>query len=541
MNKNLRILLAFTLFAVCAASSAAWFTYSVARKSLEESARNNLTLARETKKRQIQSLFEQLRKQIIWDASNGLYNPKTSGPQHLGVVKRQILLCSPLFPALPKAAAHAAQETCSKNSVDAENFTLLTDFITTDHGSVAFLFARIGNANSLAPRQILLYEFSANALNNIMIAAESWPHEGFGRSGETYIVGSDLLMRTNSRFAVENLSAFLKHLSTENVPDTVINRIKQSGSTALTFPVNTQAAREALSGKTDTNTLRDYRNILVLSSFTPLQIPDVHWALLSEIDYDEAFSAVTQLRGTLLLYTAILAFAFLLLGSLLARAIATPLDNLARQALEISEGIQRRIGHDLHDDLAQKIVGISLLAKASAKVLKQNDKTSADEFERLASLADEAVQTARKLARGLSPVPLLKHGLADALVVLATETETKHPNIKVEADILQFLPSLTDEESLHLYRIAQEAISNAIQHGNPSHIQLSFLCEHDYCTLVVDNNGAPFMNSQSSDGMGLSIMAMRSRAVGGVLEVHVLPSGWTQVRCQLKCSRRVSK
>lgn len=384
----------------------------------------------------------------------------------------------------------------------------------------------------------MVYEVSGEILNSMMIAAESWQSEGFGRSGETYIVGEDFLMRTNSRFAVENLDGFLSHLKSLEVDNSTLKKIRHSGSTVLTLPVTSIAAKEALLGGTGTKILRDYRNVQVLSSYTQIQIPGVKWVLLSEIDLSEALSSIIVLRSNLTLYTAILALVFLFIGSILSRAIASPLNRLARQALAMSEDLQRRIGHDLHDDLAQKLVGISLLAKASANDIRQSDSLSAADIDRLAKLADGAVQTARQLARGLSPVPVLRDGLCAALAQLASEMEASSAGVKIIAQVANSLPEMGEEKSLHLYRIAQQAISNAIKHGQPHEIVILASCEKEMFSLSVSNDGTPFSARDNDKGMGLAIMAMRSRTLGASFAIDVRPDGWTEVRCKFRILKR---
>ncbi len=245
-----------------------------------------------------------------------------------------------------------------------------------------------------------------------------------------------------------------------------------------------------------------------------------------------------NLKTNLILYTAILALCFLFVGALLARSVARPLDKLARQALGMAESLQRRIGNDLHDDLAQKIVGISFLAKAYGSESRQKKSDGAEHFDRLATLADGAVQTARDLARGLSPVSLLRHGLGDALVALAAETEERSSGVLVKPQISSDIPLLEEEYSLHLYRIAQEAISNAVKHGAPSEIIVSLSFENGSILLSVANNGRSFATNDGENGMGLAIMAMRSRSIGASFSVTTRPDDWTEVRCDFRTGGR---
>lgn len=522
LGNDLRVLAIFTIFAVGAASSSGWFAYHIAGQSLEKAARNTLTLGRETKRRLLEDFFHAVRQEILRDAQR-----QGQPPTHLGVSSREQWECAQLPDEMPQAVLRSARTACASTAPEA---TFLTDLVRHQGFTGAFLFTP---APDTVDRRLLVYRIPSATLDRMMLAAADWSSEGFGRSGETYVVGSDGLMRTNSRFAVEDLRGFLAQLT--QTPQGIRNAIAATGSTVLMLPVRTEASLAAFSGLTDTRVVQDYRGVKALSAFTPLQIDGVRWALLSEIDHSEAFAAVTELRMNLLLLTAILTLVFLLIGSLLTRAIARPLDHLARRALGLSESLQQRIGHDLHDDLAQQLVGTALLARTTEQALA--GKPEANEVQRIAELLDGAIQTTRKLSRGLSPVPVLAHGLGDALTQLAGETEER-TGVRTRLHISNAQPALQEDTALHLYRITQEAISNAIRHGGAANIVVTLATTGSECRLTVANDGKPHTPPDSHDGIGLAIMAMRARTLNGTLTIRNRDDGWVEVVCRHPLPRR---
>ena len=148
-------------------------------------------------------------------------------------------------------------------------------------------------------------------------------------------------------------------------------------------------------------------------------------------------------------------------------------ERLEKDVLEISEREQRRIGHDLHDGLGQHLTGTALAGQVLAERLSAHDLPEAADAERIIGLLEDAIELTRSLARGLSPVALDADGLTNALTELAVQTTSQF-----------YLPCTfrargsrrnwtIPTAATHLYRIAQEAIGNAIRHGRPNRIDIA--------------------------------------------------------------------
>ena len=150
--------------------------------------------------------------------------------------------------------------------------------------------------------------------------------------------------------------------------------------------------------------------------------------------------------------------------------------DLEKRMLEIGDAEQRRIGHDLHDGLGQHLTGIALLARRLEQRLAAEDSPRLEEAAKISALARGAVEWTHDLCRSLSPPALETRGLAEALRELASNAETLF-NIQcrfVQHDEFVFRDV---RAGVHLYRIAQEAISNAVKHGHATQVQLSLSSE----------------------------------------------------------------
>jgi PAS domain S-box-containing protein len=207
----------------------------------------------------------------------------------------------------------------------------------------------------------------------------------------------------------------------------------------------------------------------------------------------------------------------------------TERNRLEKEILEISERERRRFGQDLHDDLCQRLSGISMMSKALAKKLRQDNVTAAEEADNVADLMAAAVSEARTLARGLHSVELDSSGLTAALRELAI---TLNLQIGCELEIQEPVSVADSATALHLYRIAQEATANVVRHATAEHLVIKLARKKSTVILTVKDDGAGFARSFSrSHGMGLHIMGYRARLVGGSLSIKTKRGRGTTITC----------
>ena len=150
----------------------------------------------------------------------------------------------------------------------------------------------------------------------------------------------------------------------------------------------------------------------------------------------------------------------------------------------------------------------------------------------------EAGSQAHTLARGLLPVPDEPTGLLSALRELA-DNISKLFRVQCQFQYDRAICLKSGSIATHLYRIAQEAISNAIRHGHAGHIQLSLFCRQDVLHFSIQDNGRGMPSeTKRHKGMGLSVMEYRARAIGGTFEIHAAPGRGTIVSCDLPLSEK---
>ncbi|HEY7697625.1 MAG TPA: PAS domain S-box protein, partial [Vicinamibacteria bacterium] len=211
---------------------------------------------------------------------------------------------------------------------------------------------------------------------------------------------------------------------------------------------------------------------------------------------------------------------------------------LQREILEISNREQQRLGHDLHDGVAQQLMGIALLCRVLQKQLEKEARPEAEQASQIEKLVEDALSQTRSLARGLAPVEIDAGGLEAALEDMARRVERLH-GVRCQFRCERRLTIGSRAETLHLYRIAQEAVSNALRHANPTRISidLSSVNGRRRLTVVDDGKGivpdtAPSWNQRGMEGMGLHIMHYRARMIDAILDIRPAPGKGTMVSCE---------
>ena len=196
------------------------------------------------------------------------------------------------------------------------------------------------------------------------------------------------------------------------------------------------------------------------------------------------------------------------------------------ELLTIAGREQARIGHDLHDTLGQQLAGISFLTQSLVHSLQKEDSRSAAAAREIRGLLSDAVEHTRHIAHGLTPVAMVDEGLGAALERLADDIAHLF-GVTCSAAGTD-IPVADNTVATHLYRIAQEAVSNARRHGAATSINLKLTrCDHQG-TLLITDDGRGFDTDNAdpaSDGMGLRVMRYRAESVGGELAVSSTPQG----------------
>lgn len=208
-------------------------------------------------------------------------------------------------------------------------------------------------------------------------------------------------------------------------------------------------------------------------------------------------------------------------------------ERLEKELLEVSEREQRRIGRDLHDNLCQHLTGTALAGQVLAEKLATKSLTEASEADNVVRLVEAGIQMARDLARGIYPVEMEAEGLMAALQELAAKTAQW---TKVSCVFEHEAPVFIDDATAatHLYRIAQEAVSNAVRHGRATRIVISLSEQNGMLTLSVEDDGVGLPDGwQRGQGLGTRIMAHRAAMIGAAFSMAPNPTGGTYIKCSL--------
>jgi PAS domain S-box-containing protein len=208
---------------------------------------------------------------------------------------------------------------------------------------------------------------------------------------------------------------------------------------------------------------------------------------------------------------------------------------LERELLEISERERRGFAHELHDGLGQQLGGIAYLSNVLREKLRERAAPEAADAARVSALMRSAIEQVRRVARGLSPIRPQPEGLMDALRDLAQQTRELF-GVRCVFQCGQPVSVHDAELAANLFRIAQEAVNNALKHAQPQRITVRLVQEKNSISLTVLDDGRGISPvSPTRKGLGLRIMHYRSGLIQGTLTVRPRPKRGTEVICAAPC------
>ena len=202
-----------------------------------------------------------------------------------------------------------------------------------------------------------------------------------------------------------------------------------------------------------------------------------------------------------------------------------------REVIDICAREQRRIAYDLHDGVGQQLVGIALCAKLLEEQLRGERPSEANKAGMIVKLVNDAARQARLTARNLEGAD----GVGDLKTALQSLAISMSRNCSVKATVTAEGSSLpiSPPVAAQLYRIAQEAVHNAVEHGAAREVQINLTFNHETMVLTIRDNGKGFPSNANGKGMGLRIMRYRAQCIGGSCDVQSSSEG-TVVRCRVR-------
>lgn len=395
-------------------------------------------------------------------------------------------------------------------------------------------------------------------LDNFMLEVD--PGNGLGYSGETYLAGSDYLMRSQSRF-IHN-SVMKTHVMTTPV------------SRALK---NEQGVMQAY----------DYRGIVVLSSFGRIKTEGLNWAIVAELDYEEATASIYSIRNNILLLTVFTALLFFIITYIISSRITKPIKKLKKAAVELGEGRlsslvgiesddeigelaeafnsmavilhekdealkaerisrlksaidgqdqeRQRLSRELHDGIGQSMIAIRLRLAAIETGLPEKLKQN---YQSVISLTDSLIDEVRAISNALMPPALAEFGLMPAIRNLCYNlTETNGIKTVLDGEIPAQV--LGRKARLYIFRILQESLNNAAKHAEATEITISAKAENHLLSISITDNGKGF-DQQSScvlKGHGLNNIRERASLLKGEASILSIQGEGTTVKIEIPINK----
>ena len=215
--------------------------------------------------------------------------------------------------------------------------------------------------------------------------------------------------------------------------------------------------------------------------------------------------------------------------------------HLEHEILDLSERERQAFGHELHDVVCQDLTSIAIAGHMLTKKLQARDMIEARDAHEIAGMVDRALTKARSVARGFFTAGFDVMGLAEALRETVRNVEER-TRVRCEVNWQENLVILNEDVVMHFFRIAQEAIQNAVKHAAPSQIEVSLKRIDGTVQLAIEDNGNGVpLSSKPPKGLGLRIMAYRAGIIGGELKIESPSNGGTRIICSIPAEKLSQK
>ncbi|MDH5764710.1 MAG: response regulator [Gammaproteobacteria bacterium] len=216
---------------------------------------------------------------------------------------------------------------------------------------------------------VLIAQVSQKRINNIMTSGQTWESKGLGKTGETYLVGSDYLMRSDSRFLIEEKADFIRRLNEHDVKEDIVSRINEHNTTIMLLPVVSESVRRGIRGEEGTQIIEDYRGEKVLSSFSALNIKGLEWVIVSEIDVEEVMAPVIHLKNVMVVSTAIIVMFIVAMATVMGIRFTYPIIYLLNACSDFGRGVMSLLPLVNRNDEFKQLGEVMI--QADRRIMKQ--------------------------------------------------------------------------------------------------------------------------------------------------------------------------
>ncbi|WP_045113207.1 PAS domain-containing protein [Microscilla marina] len=280
----------------------------------------------------------------------------------------------------------------------------------------------------------LVFELSTKEIDRTMTNEHKWTEVGLGKTGESYIVGRDSKMRNDARAMIEDPKAFLKLLTKLKLNAGDLEKMKQFQSSILFQEIKTEAVKDAYLGRVDAKIATDYRNQRVLTSYTPLKIPDLEWFLVTQIDEKEVMQPMDSFARKAYQGVLILLIIILVITLLLSKNLSSPIKQLLEGTKNIQQG---KLDTEVQVTSKDEIGDLAHSFNQMAQNIKEKNESLDEKRQKL-----ETSNTALEARQWLS------NGVIEFLPVL----QRNDHNIEAMAeDILNHLTQYVDATQAAMY------------------------------------------------------------------------------------------
>lgn len=298
---------------------------------------------------------------------------------------------------------------------------------------------------------VLVFQMPIDTINEIMTYHGKWREDGLGESGESFLVGPDGLMRSQARMLVENKEEYLKLLATFGVPEKQVDRIATTESSAGQQPIDSTHASQALAGKKGFIATENHLGSTVFAAYTPIDILGTQWALISEINKQEALFEVHALESTLYQAAALTGVVIIAIAIICAWVIASsinkPIANLTKRITSIAKNhdLTMRLDASGKDEIAQLSSSMNTMLDDFMTVIKGADATvkalgdaSADIQQNIHSMRGEVDQQASNSSQVATAATEMNASISEVANFANTASESSEnvvQSVRQSADV----------------------------------------------------------------------------------------------------------
>lgn len=401
-----------------------------------------------------------------------------------------------------------AQSASNKDFVKLEDFQ---SYAPSYNAAASFIASPIYDGDEKIG--VLVFQMPLDTINDIMTSKQKWSDMGLGDSGETYIVGADFKLKSQSRFLLEDRENYLQQLETLGIDQATIQQIQNTGSAIGLQEIKTHGTEAALSGKTDIEMFSDYRGVSILSAYRPLQIEGVQWVILSEIDVAEAFASINSLLLQYGISLLVLMLVFITAGFLLSARVLRQIGGDPAEIVKITNEVANG-NLDLEFDNTTKDIGIQGAIKRMVDSLNGAFLEVVSASDELARGANRLLASSQSMATGASTQASALEEISASMHSLATQTEDNAKNATQVHDLAATTSDTAEEGNEKMGQMVQSMSGINDSSKNISKI-IKVIDEIAFQTNLLALNAAVEAARAGAHGKGFAVVAEEVRSLAG--------------------------